>query len=104
NLPRFVATALPMALAAAILFVFHRLWSDSELVALRAAGLSDLRVAAGPLAVAGFATVLTATISLWVAPEAAGAFRSLHRGVRHDLISLSIQPGRFQMPSPGLTV
>lgn len=104
NLPRFVATALPLALAAAILFVFHRLWSDSELVALRAAGLSDLRLAAGPLTVAALATVLTASITLWIAPEAARAFRELHHGIRHDLVAIAIQPGRFQTPSPGLTL
>lgn len=104
NLPRFLAAALPLALFVAILLVFHRLAGDRELVALRAAGMSNPRLALAPAAVALLTAVAVASINLIVAPLAAQAFRSLNQTVRADLPLAGIRPGAFQSPRPGLTI
>ena len=44
-LPRFLDIVLPIGAFIAVLFVFNRLTSESELVVMRAAGLSHLRLA-----------------------------------------------------------
>ena len=44
-LPRFLDIVLPIGAFIAVLFVFNRLISESELVVMRAAGLSHLRLA-----------------------------------------------------------
>src|SRR5918911_1969275 len=44
-LPRFLDVVLPIGAFIAVLFVFNRLTSESELVVMRAAGLSPLSLA-----------------------------------------------------------
>ena len=104
NLPRFLAAAMPVALFVAIVLVFHRLAGDRELVALRAAGMSNPRLALAPAAVALLTAVAVASINLIVAPLAAQSFRSLNQLVRADLPLAGIRAGAFQSPHPGLTV
>lgn len=104
NLPRFLAAALPVALFVAIVLVFHRLAGDRELVALRAAGMSNPRLALAPAAVTLLAAAAVASINLIVAPLAAQSFRSLNQVVRGDLPLAGIRPGTFQSPEPGLTL
>jgi len=104
NLPRFLAASLPMALLVAVVLVFHRLAGDRELVALRAAGVSNPRLALAPAAVALLTAAAVAAINLIVAPQAAQAFRTLNQSVRDGLPLAAIRPGTFQSPRPGLTI
>src|SRR3546814_14090830 len=92
----FLAIALPIALFCAILFVVCRLSSDSELVALRAAGVSDARLAAAPLAFAILTALLVAILNLWIAPAAATAFRPTPHPFRHALAHGATEPGLFR--------
>ena len=52
-LPRFLDIVLPIGAFIAVLFVFNRLTSESELVVMRAAGLSPLVLARPVLVLAG---------------------------------------------------
>src|SRR3546814_17804526 len=99
----FLAIALPIALFCAILFVVCRLSSDSDLVALRAAGVSDARLAAAPLAIAILPALLVANLHLWIPPAAATAFLTLQTHIRHDLPPGATQPGIFRSLPPVLT-
>ncbi|HVB15763.1 MAG TPA: LptF/LptG family permease, partial [Stellaceae bacterium] len=54
-LPRFLDVVLPIGAFIAVLFVFHRLAAESELVVMRAAGLSPLALARPVLILAGIA-------------------------------------------------
>src|SRR5713226_3809723 len=44
-LPRFIDVVLPLAVFTAILFTYHRLLSASELIVMRAAGMSQTALA-----------------------------------------------------------
>lgn len=61
-LPAFLEVTVPMALLLAILVAFGRLSSDSEIIALRAAGVSLFRLL-GPVAVLASAVAL---LTLWL--------------------------------------
>src|SRR5271168_3962899 len=52
-LPRFLDIVLPIGAFIAVLFVFNRLITESELVVMRAAGLSPFGLAKPVLALAG---------------------------------------------------
>ncbi|MFN4088720.1 MAG: LptF/LptG family permease, partial [Alphaproteobacteria bacterium] len=104
NLPRFLATALPVALFCAVSLVVARLAADSELVALRAAGLSDATLAAAPLLLSAIVAALIGLLTLWVAPTAATAARQLNHELRTQFPLGALRAGSFQSPQPGLTL
>src|SRR5579885_2571208 len=54
-LPRFLDIVLPIGAFIAVLFVFNRLMSESELVVMRAAGLGPLSLAKPVFVLAGIA-------------------------------------------------
>src|SRR5580698_9289714 len=45
SVPTFLPLVLPLGLGVAVLFVYHKLAVDSELVVMRAAGISPMRQA-----------------------------------------------------------
>jgi LPS export ABC transporter permease LptF/LPS export ABC transporter permease LptG len=74
-LPAFLALTLPMATLVAVLLVCGRLASDLEVAALKAAGVSPLRLFR-PFLAAGIAiTLLIAWLTLLVGPWSSGAFQ-----------------------------
>ena len=74
-LPAFLVLALPMALLVAVLLSCGRLAGDMEVIALKATGVSPLRLLR-PFAVAGVViSLVTACLTLVVSPWAMGAFQ-----------------------------
>jgi len=74
-LPAFLALTLPMATLVAVLLVCGRLASDLEVAALKASGVSPLRLFRPFLAVGIVATLLIAWLTLMVGPWSSGAFQ-----------------------------
>lgn len=74
-LPAFLALTLPMALLLAVLLVCGRLAGDLEVAALKASGVSPLRLFRPFLAVAVVITLLIAWLTLVVGPWSSGAFQ-----------------------------
>jgi LPS export ABC transporter permease LptF/LPS export ABC transporter permease LptG len=74
-LPSFLALTLPMALLVAVLLVCGRLAGDLEVAALKASGVSPLRLLRPFLAVATVVTLLIAWLTLVVGPWSNGAFQ-----------------------------
>lgn len=74
-LPAFLALTLPMATLVSVLLVCGRLASDLEVAALKASGVSPLRLFR-PFLAAGIAiTLLIAWLTLMVGPWSSGAFQ-----------------------------
>src|SRR5437867_690446 len=74
-LPAFLTLTLPMALLVAVLLVCGRLAGDLEVTALRAAGVSPLRLFRPFVAAAGLVTLLIAWLTLAVNPWASAQFQ-----------------------------
>src|SRR5262245_59910516 len=74
-LPAFLSLTLPMALLVAVLLVCGRLAADLEVSALKAAGVSPLRLFRPFVAIALVVTVIIGWITLFVAPWSIGAFQ-----------------------------
>jgi LPS export ABC transporter permease LptF/LPS export ABC transporter permease LptG len=74
-LPAFLALTLPMALLVAVLLVGGRLAGDLEVAALKASGVSPLRLFRPFLAVGIVVTLLIAWLTLVVGPWSSGAFQ-----------------------------
>jgi lipopolysaccharide export system permease protein len=67
-LPAFLEVTVPMALLLAILVAFGRLSSDSEVIAMRAAGISLYRLLVPVAIFAGMVALLTGWLSVTARP------------------------------------
>ena len=103
-LPTALGVVLPLAGFAATLYAVNRLYAESELVAMAAAGMSGLALAR-PVALFG-ATIAAAAaaFTLYVAPLASAEMRERVHALRADIANALIFEGRFLHPASGLTV
>lgn len=103
SLPTLMVVVAPIALFLAIVYTLHKLNSDSELVAMSAAGASPWQVLRAPLAL----SVAVAIVSMLVTADlGARSLRSLREqiaNVNADVVTNVAVPGRFTSIQRGLT-
>lgn len=103
-LPFVLGLVLPLAAFGATLLATSRLFAESEVVAMLAAGFSPLALAR-PVALFGGATAAAAfAMTAWLAPGAAAGMRDRIATIEADVAGALIFEGRFLHPSDGLTL
>ena len=103
-LPRFIDVVLPIAVFIAILFTYNRLLSESELVVMRAAGMSQAALAR-PAIIAGLASfAVLLSFSVYFLPAANRAFKDMQFEIRNRFASVLLQEGIFNTLSDSLTI
>src|SRR5436305_11205685 len=75
--PNVLTFTIPMAVLVGILTGFGRMSSDSEPIALRANGVSMVRLLAPVLAVGILAFALNLAMTVWIAPDMVARMRDL---------------------------
>ncbi len=103
-LPGVLAFTMPMALLAGVIIGLSRLGSDSELTAMRAAGIGTARMIWPVLLFGAIISVLSFYINLQIVPSAA---RDLRRaGLQAALFKLDspVEPRSFSTEIPGYVV
>ncbi len=103
-LPRFIDVVMPIAVFVAVLFVYNKLISESELVVMRAAGVSPLRLAGPAFLTGAIGTVLLYSLALYLVPAANRSFKDLQFEIRNRFASVLIQDGIFNTISDQLMV
>ena len=103
-LPSFLWLMLPISVFVAVLFIYNRLATDSELVVMRSAGLGPLALARPALAVALGATAAAYALALYFLPLSYRGFKDLEFDVRNDYTGLLLREGAFTTVAPGITV
>ena len=103
-LPSFFAIILPITTFVVALFVYVRLAADRELVVMRAAGLSQWRLARPAMAVALIACATCYFLNLYVVPASQAAFRAWQFEIRNELAAILVQEGVFSSVGADLTV
>ncbi len=103
-LPSFLGVLLPISLFVAVLFTYHRLTSDSELVILRAIGLGPVRLAAPALVLASIVALAGYALNLYFLPVSYRTFKDLEYDVRNDYSAVLLREGVFNTVSDGITV
>jgi lipopolysaccharide export system permease protein len=103
-LPGLMAIVLPVSFFCAVLYVLHRLQTDSELVVMWAAGLSRWAVIAPLLAAAVLMTALTYLLNLYLMPLGMREMKDKVFEIRADLAATLVKEGAFSTPIDGLTV
>jgi lipopolysaccharide export system permease protein len=103
-IPRFLAIVLPIAAFCATAYTYNRLITDSELVVMRAAGLSAATLAKPGFIVAGMVTMAVTVLNVYLLPLSYREFKDLQYTVRNDFGSILLQEGSFNTLSDGITV
>jgi len=104
QLPRFILFVSPMAVFGAAVFTYNKLIMDSELIVLRAAGLSPLTLSKPVLLIGVAVAIVGYYLSLYLVPLTYREYKELEFKYRHDLPKLVLQEGVFASPMEGITV
>ena len=104
TLPGLLVLILPVALFCAVLYTYHRLDGDSELVVMRAAGLSHWALAKPAIIVALIVTVGMYALTLYLAPAGQRELTNLRFSIRHNYSLVQLQEGIFNTVVRGITV
>ena len=102
-IPTFLPLIIPISVGIGVLFIYHKFAVDSELVIMRAAGISPMRIAAPALALAGVAALVGLALTLWMTPAANRMLVTLQYQVRDEYSAIMIRPGAFNDLAEGLT-
>ncbi|HEY0522048.1 MAG TPA: LPS export ABC transporter permease LptF [Stellaceae bacterium] len=103
-LPRFLDIVIPIAIFIAVLFTYNKLMAESEVVVMRAAGVSPITLAYPALLLAAGATAMLFAFSAYLLPASNRAFKDLQFEIRNQFVSAVIQEGTFTPISENITV
>ncbi len=103
-LPSFFTVIAPMSLFAAVLYTYNKLINDSELISLKASGISHSQLAIPPLAVAGIMMLLLYSMTLYFTPTSFRDFKDRQFNLRSDFSGILLQEGVFTTVVDDLTV
>lgn len=103
-LPRFLTIVLPIAVFCAALFTYNRLTTDSEIVVMRSAGVSQLKIARPGFIAGALVAGVLAFINLYLLPVSYREFKELQFAIRNDYSSILLQEGVFNSLGEGVTV
>ena len=103
-MPGVLVLILPVALFCAVLFTYHRLSYDSELVVMRSAGLSQRSLVYPALVLAGVVALFSYILAMYLTPLGFRTFKDRHDTIRSNYASVLIQEGLFNELMQGITV
>ena len=103
-LPSFLVLTLPIAGIIASITAFGRLSFDKELVAMRAAGLSLLRLARPVLLFALLVFGLTLWLAQWGQPWSSMNLKKVALNLLRDQLVLALERGSFNEPIPKMMI
>ncbi len=103
-MPSMVAVILPISVFAATLFVYEKLASDSELVVLKATGVSTFRLSTPAYILAAISSVFLFAVTFYFLPASYGAYKEIQRSQGVSIVRTLIEIGVFKEIQPGVTV
>lgn len=103
-LPMLLLLILPPAFFCAVLFTYHKLKMESELVVMQSLGLSYWNLAKPAIQVAVLMTLICYGIAFYLQPITYKKFKDMQVFLRNNYASILLQEGVFSNPVKGLTV
>ena len=103
-MPSFLVLTLPIACLISTITAFGRLSYDKELIAIRAAGVSLLRIALPVFIFSFLIFLLTVYFSQWGQPWSNVSLKRIAINLIKDQISLALDKGVFNEPTEGMIV
>jgi lipopolysaccharide export system permease protein len=103
SLPSLMVVVAPIALFLAIIYTLNKLNSDSELVAMSAAGVGPWHVMRAPLALSIAVAIVSMLVTVDLGARSLRSLRNQVANVNADIVTNVAIPGRFTSISRGLT-
>jgi lipopolysaccharide export system permease protein len=103
SMPTLMVVVAPIALFLAIVFTLHRLNSDSELVAMSAAGVGPWSVLRAPLLLSIVVAILSMLVTADLGARSLRLLRNQIANVNADVVTNVAVPGRFTSIQRGIT-
>ncbi len=103
-LPSFLVLTLPMACLISSITTFSRFSFDKELIAMRAAGLSLLRIAFPVFVFSFFVFLGTLSLSQWGQPWSSISLKKLALNLIQDQLHVILDQGVFNEPVDGMMI
>lgn len=96
SFPYLASLILPLSLFLGIMLAHGRLYVDSEMSVMRACGISEWYITRVMLVLASFMAVITAVLTLWLAPLSQESETQLEEQAGADSGLTALMAGRFQ--------
>ncbi len=103
-LPSLLTYILPISLIIAVIFTYHKLISESELVAMQASGFSRWQLLRPALIASVMVSVVVYVLTLSLLPLANREFRDMKEFLKENYASVMLQEEVFNHPVDGITV
>jgi lipopolysaccharide export system permease protein len=103
-MPPIVAVVLPIIFFAVVVFVYNKMTSESELIVLRALGLSQWRLAVPALVMGGLVAATVFTLNAFIAPWANERMKSVQDYSRSQFAGSPLNAGVFNPIGEKMTV
>jgi len=103
-IPLLVLLIAPIALMIAVGYTLNKLSTDSELIVMNAAGMAPWKIFQPFLAVGIVVALLVTAISMYVSPKGLRELRRWATEVRAEVVTTSVQPGRFTVIDGRMTM
>lgn len=103
-MPRIFNVLSPVAVFVAVLFVYNRLISDRELVAMQSAGISPLKNAKAAIYVGILLSLFNVYVMNFAIPQSEKLFRELEWQVKNNMTQMIFREGDFTSLRNGITV
>jgi LPS export ABC transporter permease LptF/LPS export ABC transporter permease LptG len=103
-IPSILVFTIPMGVLIGVLLGLGRMSMDSEIIALTALGISRKRILVPVAELATAGAVLTALMTLWLAPLALRTGRSIETTLITSQISFAVQPRVFDERFPHMVL
>ncbi len=103
-MPRIFSILAPVAVFAAVLFVYNRMLSDRELVVMKSAGISPMQCAVPAIIFGLIMSFFNIFIYNFGIPWAEKEFNELQWKIKNDVSHLMLREGEFTRLQNGLTV
>lgn len=94
-LPQLLPVTMPIGLFCGMLYAYWRLSTESELVVMRAAGLSRMRLALPGLVLGGACALVVAAMTFFLMPASNSTMRDTHFAWRYIYSNLVLREGAF---------
>lgn len=103
-LPRFFEVIVPLAMMAAVIFIYNKMILDSEMVAIRAGGKSPFQIARSAILLSIILSLFLYAMTLFAAPKALDSMKKMQQVLKAQFSILVFQDGIFNQAGKGLTV
>ena len=103
-LPSLFGLVLPIAMLCSTLYTYNKLNHESEILVLKAAGVSRIGIARPCIILAIFVTIIGYSVSAYFLPASYRQFKDMQNYFRDNYASLMLEEGIFNTPLAGMMV